>query len=74
MFGRGSPDRSGERLQAAVPEWQDGILGNVAGMVGREAGTIHRWLYRMEREGPEGRHDDRSPGRPPYPVPAACAA
>ncbi len=27
------------------------------------SGTVHRWLHRPEREGPEGRYDRRGPGR-----------
>lgn len=34
--------------------------------MGRGVGTVHRWLVRMEREGPEGRHDGKSPGRPRF--------
>ena len=30
----------------------------------RRISTVHRWLYRMERKGPRGRHDGKSPGRP----------
>ena len=74
MYRRERPGKSRDRLQAAVLEWQDELFEKIAGMMGRGVGTIHRWLSRMKREGPEGRHDDRSLGRPPDPVPAACAA
>ena len=58
------PGKSRDRLQAAVLRKQDGLLEKIVGMMGRGAGTIHRWPSRMGREGPEGRHDGKSPGRP----------
>ncbi len=64
MYRRERPGKSRDRLQAAVLRKQDELLKKIAGMMGRGVGTIHRWLSRMEREGPEGRHDNKSPGRP----------
>lgn len=63
MHRREPPGKSKERLQAAVLEWQDELPGNMAGMTGRGVGTVHRWPSKTEREGPEGRHDNKSPGR-----------
>ncbi len=35
-------------------------------MMRRGVGTIHRRLSKMEHEGPEGRHDNKSLGRPRF--------
>ena len=32
--------------------------------MGRSVSTVHRWLSQLEREGPDGRHDGKSPSRP----------
>ena len=64
MYRRERPGRSRDRLQAAVLRKQDEMLEKIAGMTGRGARTIHRWLSRMGREGPEAIHDNKGPGRP----------
>ena len=64
MHRRERSGKSRDRLQAAVLRKQGRTLEEIGRIVGRWACTIHRWLYRMEREGPEGRHDGKSPGRP----------
>ena len=64
MYRRERPGKSRDRLQAAILRKQGRTLGKIARVMGRGVGTIHRWLSRMEREGPDGRHDGKSPGRP----------
>ena len=64
MHRREPPGKSRERLQAAVLRKQGRMLEKIARVMGRGVSTIHRWLSRMEREGPDGRHDGKSPGRP----------
>ena len=64
MYRRERPGKSRGRLQAAVLRKQDELLEKIAGIMGRGVGTIRRRLFRMECEGPEGRHDNKSPGRP----------
>ena len=64
MYRRERPGKSRDRLQAAILRKQDELLEKIAGMMGRGVGTIHRWLSKMESEGPESRHDNKSPGRP----------
>ncbi len=57
------PGKSRDRLQAAVLRKRGRVLKEIAHTIVRGINTIHRWLYRMEREGTEGRHDTKSPGR-----------
>jgi len=64
MHRREPSDKSKERLQVAILRKPDELLEKMADMMGRGVGTIHRWLSRMEREGPEDRNDNKSPGRP----------
>ena len=64
MYRRERPGKSRDRLQAAILRKQGRTLGKTARVMGRGVSTIHRWLSRMEREGPDGRHDGKSPGRP----------
>lgn len=63
-YGRERPGKSRDRLQAAILRKQGRTLWKIARVMGRGISTIHRWLSRMEREGPDGRHDGKSPGRP----------
>ena len=63
-YRRERPDKSRDRLQAAVLKKCDVMLKEMARTVGQEISTVHRWLYGMERKGLEGRHDTKSPGRP----------
>ncbi len=39
------------------------MIVEMAAISGRHPSTVHRWLYRLEREGLKGRHDRRGPGR-----------
>ena len=64
MHKRERPGRSRDRLQAAVLRKRGRTLEGIAKIMRRWASTIHRWLHRMDREGLEGRHDGKSPGRP----------
>ena len=64
MHRREPPGKSRDRLQAAVLRKRGKTVEKIAGIVGRHSSTVHRWLHRMEREGPDGRHDRKSPGRP----------
>jgi len=64
MYRHERPGKSRDRLQAAVLRKRGKMLEEIAKIMGRWASTIHRWLSRMEREGPEGRRDAKSPGRP----------
>ena len=64
MYRRERPGKSRDRLQAAVLRKQGRALWKIARIMGRGVSTTHRWLSRMEREGPDGRHDGKSPGRP----------
>lgn len=64
MHRREPPGKSRDRLQAAVLRKRGKTVEKIAGIVGRHSSTVHRWLYRMECEGPDGRHDRKSPGRP----------
>ena len=61
---REPPGKSRDRLQAAVLRKRGRMLEDIASIVGRDSSTIHRWLHRMECEGPDGRHDRWGPGRP----------
>ena len=63
-YRRERPGKSRDRLQAAVLRKRGRTLKEIARTVGRGISTVHRWLYRMEREGLERRHDTKSPGRP----------
>ena len=59
------PGKSGDGLQAAVPRKRGKMLAEIATLSGRHhPSTVHRWQHRLEREGPDGRHDRRGPGRP----------
>ena len=58
------PDKSRDRLQAAVLRKRGKMLAEIAATSGRHPSTIHRWLHRLERKGLEGRHDRWGPGRP----------
>ena len=65
MYGRQPPGKSRDRLQAAVSRKRGKRIVKIATMAGRHhPSTVHRWLHRPEREGPEGRHGRRGPGRP----------
>ena len=63
-YRREHPGKSRDRLKAAVLRKRGRTLGKIARIIGRGVGTVHRWLSRMEREGLDGRHDGKSPGRP----------
>ena len=73
MYRRERPGKSRDRLQAAILRKQGRTLGKIARVMGRGASAVHRWLSRMEREGPDGRHDGKSPGRPAAAEPGAGA-
>lgn len=64
MYRRERPGRSRDRLQAAILRKRGRTLEGIARIMGRDISTAHRWLSRMGREGPDGRHDGKSPGRP----------
>ncbi len=64
MHRREPPGKSRDRLQAAMLRKRGKMLAEIAAISGRHPSTIHRWLCRLEREGPEGRHDRWGPGRP----------
>ncbi|MCE2508656.1 MAG: helix-turn-helix domain-containing protein, partial [Nitrosopumilaceae archaeon] len=63
-YRRERSGKSKDRLQAAILRKRGRLLKEIARTVGRGISTVHRWLSRMEREGLEGRHDGKSPGRP----------
>ncbi len=63
-YRREHPGKPRDRLQAAVLRKRGRMLKEIARTIGRGISTVYRWLYRMEREGTEGRHDTKSPGRP----------
>lgn len=65
MQGREKPGKSRDRLQAAVLRKRGEMVGKIAEIAGRHPSTISRWLRLMEREGLDGRHDNKIPGRPP---------
>ena len=69
MYRREPPGKSRDRLQAAVLRKRGETVEQIADMVGRHFSTVHRWLYRMERDGLECRHDRKSPGRPRFLTP-----
>ena len=58
------PGKFRDRLQAAVLRKHGEKIWRIAKIVGRNPSTVSRWLRRMECEGPEARHDNKSPGRP----------
>ena len=58
-----SPGKSGDRLQAAGLRKRGRTLGKIVRIMGCGVSTTHWWLSRMEREGLDGRHDCKSPGR-----------
>ena len=58
------PGMSRDRLQAAVLRKRDKMIVEIATISGCHPSTIHRWLHRLEREGPDGRYDRWGPGRP----------
>ena len=64
MYRCECPGKSRDSLQAAVLRKQGRTLEMMAYTMGRGISTTHRWLFRMGREGPDGRHDGKSPGRP----------
>ena len=64
MHRREKPGKSRDRLQAAVLRKRGKKVAWIAKIVGRHSSTVSRWLRRMECEGPEARHDNKSPGRP----------
>lgn len=61
---REPPGKSRDRLQAAVLRKHGRMLEDIASIIGRDSSTIHRWLHRMECEGPDARHDRWGSGRP----------
>ena len=63
-YRREPPGKSRDRLQAAVLRKRGKMIVEIVTISGRHPSTVHRWLYRLEREGSEGRHDRRGPGRP----------
>ena len=63
-YRRERPGKSGDRLQAAVLRKLGRTLEKITRIMERGVSTVHRWLSRMEREGLDGRHDGKSPGRP----------
>ena len=69
MYRREPPGKSRDRLQAAVLRKRGEMAEQIADMVGHHSSTVHRWLYRMERDGLEYRHDRKSPGRPRFLTP-----
>ena len=64
MYKREKPGKSRERLQAALLRKKGKILEEIAVILGRGVSTIYRWLYKMDHEGVEHRHDRKRPGRP----------
>lgn len=69
LYRHERPGKSRDRLHAALLRKRGMILKDIFDAMGRGIGTIYRWLFRMEREGPECRHDAKSPGRPRLPNP-----
>ena len=64
MYRCERPGKSRDSLQAAVLRKQGRMLETMAYTMGHGISTTHRWLFRMVREGPDGGHDGKSPGRP----------
>ena len=65
MHRRERPGKSRDRLQAALLRKRGWKIVKMARIVGRDPGTVSRWLRRMDLGGPGARHDRKSPGRPP---------
>ena len=64
MYKHEKSGKSRERLHAALLRKEGKILEKIAVVMGRGVSTIYRWLYSMEHEGVEHRHDRKRPGRP----------
>ena len=56
MYRHEPPDKSRDRLQAAVLRKRDKMIVEISAISGRHPSTIHRWLHRLERVGLEGRY------------------
>ena len=69
MYRREPPSKSRDRLQAAVLRKRGETVEQISDMVGRHSSTVHRWLYRIGRDGLECRHDRKSAGRPRFLTP-----
>ena len=63
-YRREYPGKSRDRLQAAMLRKRGRMLKEIVRTLGRGISTVHRWLYRMECEDLECRHDTKSTGRP----------
>ena len=63
-YRREKPGKSRDRLQAAVLRKCGRTLDDISKIIGRNASTVHRWLFRLKCKGLEHRHDKKSPGRP----------
>ena len=63
MHRRERPGKSGDMLQAAVLRKSDNTLGEICGIAGRPASSIHGWLRRLKRERLGRRRDQKSPVR-----------
>ena len=68
-YRREPPGKSRDRLQAVMLGRRGEAVEHIADMVGRHFSTVHRWLYRMDHDGLECRHDRKSPGRPRFLTP-----
>ena len=64
MYRYERPAKSRKRLQATALRKLGKTIKEISDILGRGAGTIHRWLFKMEHEGLESRYDSKSPGRP----------
>ena len=57
--------KSRERLRAALLRKEGHGMKDIADQLGRSTATVFEWLYRLDQEGLDARHDRKSPGRPP---------
>ena len=63
VYEREKFGKSRDRLQAALLRKEGNILKEIARIMGRGISTIYQWLYRMQNEGVESRHDHKRLGR-----------
>ena len=63
-YRRERPGKSRDRLQAAMLRKRGRMLKEIVHTLGRGTSTVYRWLYRMERKGPEDRYYTKSLGKP----------
>ena len=60
MYRHEHPDKSSDSLHAAVLRKRGRVLKEMARTFGRGISTVYRWLFRIERQGLECKHDTKS--------------